>query len=139
MIFPFIIGVVLTAMLLLISVMTGLARERGVYPVTLMAIALFYIVFAFEHGGPTEIIVQSMIGILFFLLAILGYKTSLYIVAAGLIMHGLFDMAYSGVASNPSPEWWAPLCLAIDVVLGVFLIFSIKIEKVENRAQSKIQ
>jgi len=41
MVLPFLIGVALTVTLLGLAWITGLARERGVYTATLIAIALF--------------------------------------------------------------------------------------------------
>jgi len=74
-----------------------------------------------------------MIAVLFLTLAILGYVWSLYIVAFGLILHGVFDIIYMVSPTNPAPDWWGPLCLSIDAILGLFLIASIKMGFVDNQ------
>jgi len=116
MVLPFLIGVALTVTLLGLAWITGL-----------------YVVFAFEHGGVREVIINSMIAVLFLTLAILGYVWSLYIVAFGLILHGVFDIIYVVSPTNPAPDWWGPLCLSIDAILGLFLIASIKMGYVDNQ------
>jgi len=129
---PFGLGIFLTTGLLFVSSVVGLHRDRGVYPVTLIAIALFYVVFAFEHGGILEIAFNSVVACLFLLLAIGGYVRSLWIVAIGLILHGLFDVVYSASASSPAPDWWTPFCLSVDLLLGLFLAVLIWKNKIHH-------
>jgi len=133
MIVPFVIGIVLTIGLLSVSWITGLYRERGVYVVTLIAIAFFYIVFALEHGDTTVVIVNTIVAALFVVLALFGYMRSLMLVALGLILHGVFDGVYLLSSTNPSPEWWGPFCFAVDIALGTFLILLIKTSKIANK------
>lgn len=127
---PFMIGIVLTISLLLVSILVGLDREKGVYPTLLIAIALFYVVFAFEHGDLNQIILNSIVAGLFTLLALIGYRKSFTYIAIGLLLHGVFDVVYSTYANSPAPDWWAPFCLAIDVLLGLFLLFMMKKKRI---------
>ncbi len=120
-VFPFITGIILTAIVLFLSHATGLYKSRGVYPVTLMAIAIFYIVFAAEHQGREGVIFQSLIAAIFFVLAFAGYVKSLWLVVIGLGAHGIFDVIYHGKDSNPAPDWWGPLCLGADLLLALAL------------------
>ena len=129
MFIPFLIGLCLTLALIVISSAIGLDREKGVYPATLIAIALFYVVFAVEHGDTSQIISNIIVTSLFMGLAIIGYVKGLWLIALGLILHGLFDVAYLVLGASPAPEWWGPLCLAVDIVLGAFLIFLITKKK----------
>lgn len=133
MIIPFLIGVGLTLGFVAISIFFGLHKERGAYPVTLIAIALFYVVFAFEHGSLFAIIFNITFASVFIGSAVWGYARGLYIVAFGLIGHGAFDIIYQRVGNSPAPEWWGPLCLAADVILGGFLIYCLKTSKLLNR------
>jgi len=57
------------------------------------------------------------------LFAIVGYKISLWLVAIGLVGHGVFDIFHHLVIENPGmPHWWPGFCMACDVVLGGFLM-----------------
>lgn len=125
MVFPFLAGLALTIALLIVSIWTGLAREKGVYPITLIAIALFYVVFAIEWGNNNQIFLNAVIAGLFMLIAIVGYRISFTLIAFGLVLHGVFDLLYAFMGSSPAPHWWAPFCLAVDVLLGLFLFFMI--------------
>ena len=54
-------------------------------------------------------------------LALLGLRKSPWLIALALIGHGVFDAVAHWISSDPSPEWWGPFCLGVDVVLGVWL------------------
>lgn len=132
MLTAFVIGLLLTAVFIGISVAVGLHKDRSVYVITLISIALFYVVFALEHGSVAEIILNICIAGLFIICALLGYIRGLYLVGFALIGHGIFDIIYPMTGNSPAPIWWPPFCLAVDVTLGLFLIFNLKTAKVKN-------
>ena len=101
---------------------TGMDRDRASAPIALVAIALFYPVFAIENGDLADVIVHAAIVALFAALAIAGYKRGLAVVGVGMIAHGLFDLVMGYVDANPAPGWWAPFCLGMDMVLGIWLL-----------------
>ena len=56
------------------------------------------------------------------LVALVGFKTNLWLVVAGLVGHGLFDFVHHRFIANPGvPLWWPAFCLTFDVVFGVWL------------------
>jgi hypothetical protein len=49
-------------------------------------------------------------------LAVVGFKGKLWIVAAALAVHGVFDLVHGSLVTNPGvPVWWPAFCLAFDV------------------------
>ncbi|NBC19700.1 MAG: hypothetical protein GVY06_01415 [Alphaproteobacteria bacterium] len=101
--------------------LVGLHADRGVHSVVLIAIAVFYVVFAVEHGEAGEIAFQSLLALAFTALALLGYRRSLWWVVAGLALHGVYDIAVHGHGANPAPDWWGPFCLGVDLMLALGL------------------
>lgn len=101
--------------------LTGMMRERAAMAVLLAAIAAFYPVFAAENGDLGDLALHLAIFGGFVVVAALGYRRSSLWLAAGLIAHGLFDLAILFFAS-PAPLWWHPFCAAIDVSLGLWWI-----------------
>lgn len=101
----------------------GLARDRGIYPTILMAIATYYVIFAVDVGDTSAILFNGVVAAIFALVAMYGYKRSLWIVSGGLIAHGIFDLIYAQFESNPAPSWWPVFCAVIDIVLGVALAY----------------
>ena len=103
---------------------TGMDRDRATAPIILAAIVLFYPVFAVEHGGPAEIALHAAIALAFLGVAILGHARGMVLVAVAMIGHGLFDAVAHLLADGPAPRWWGPFCLAVDAVLGTWLLIA---------------
>ncbi len=134
MLIPVIIGITLTLIVIFIARAIGLDRDRATYTSTLIAIALFYIVFAFENGDILTQIINIFFATIFIVGALIGYKKSVLLIAWLLIGHGLFDATYHFFFQlhTPAPEWWAPLCFGIDFVLGGYLIWLQMTKPLEN-------
>jgi hypothetical protein len=54
--------------------------------------------------------------------AVLGFRLSLWLAAAGLLAHGLMDFVHASLVDNPGvPAWWPAFCLGYDVAAAAFL------------------
>jgi hypothetical protein len=54
--------------------------------------------------------------------AIAGFKSSAWIVVAGLAGHGIFDAFHGYILDNPGmPVWWPAFCGAYDIGAAVCL------------------
>jgi len=55
-------------------------------------------------------------------LAVIGFKKSLWVTAAALAGHGIFDLFHHLLIQNPGvPGWWPGFCMSFDVLAGGFL------------------
>jgi hypothetical protein len=55
----------------------------------------------------------------FVIAAVVGFKSSSWIVVVALIGHGVLDGFHGRVVDNPGvPPWWPAFCLAYDVGAG---------------------
>jgi len=79
------------------------------------------VLFAVMGGGQglgPEILVMA----LFAAAAVAGFKTSLWLVAAALAGHGLFDLVHARLIDNPGvPAFWPMFCMSYDVMAGACL------------------
>lgn len=117
------IGIILGLVIAAVATGIGFARDRSFYPTVLIVIATYYVLFAVMGGTYEVLIIELLVAGGFLLLAILGYRTSLWVVALGLVAHGIFDYVHGSFIENAGvPGWWPGFCLAIDVTLGVWLI-----------------
>lgn len=119
---PVIIGIVLAPAIVALGRLSGLDRDRALYPVTLIVIAAYYVLFATMGGAqalPSELIAATV----FVVVAIVGFRTSLWWVAAGIAGHGVFDwVVHPHLIENPGmPVFWPAFCGSIDVALGVLI------------------
>ena len=118
---PYAIGIVLGLVTTLIGRTVGFDRDRAFYATILIVVGAYYVLFA-AMGAPHALIVETMGGLLFLAVAIIGFRTNLWLIAAGLTAHGVFDSFHGRLVSNPGvPMWWPAFCMTIDVVLGVSL------------------
>src|SRR4051794_34735590 len=114
---PYLIGIVLALALLLFFRAVGFDRDRVLYPTVLIVVAHYYILFAVTGGSRQALIAESLAATIFLLVAVVGFKTSLWWVAAALVGHGIFDFFHAGLITDPGvPVWWPGFCMAFDVI-----------------------
>jgi len=118
----YMIGAVLaTATCVFFGVLAGFDRERVFYPVMLVIVATYYILFAAMGGSASELTMESLAACVFFLVAVVGFKRNLWLVAAALAGHGIFDFFHHRIIENPGvPVWWPGFCMGFDVLAGGF-------------------
>jgi len=118
----FLIGVTLALVVSIFATMTGLDRDRGFYPVVLIVIALLYDLFAAMAGSAQALGLDTLAMVVFVVAAVVGFKTSLWLVVAALVGHGLFDFVHSYLITNPGvPVWYPSFCLGYDVMAAFYL------------------
>ena len=104
-----------------LSTLVGFDRDRAFYPVVLVVIASYYGLFAVMAGGGA--LWPEAIGLAAFTaVAVIGFRTSLWLVAAALLAHGVFDLVHPHMIDNPGvPRWWPAFCLAFDAAAAGYL------------------
>ena len=118
----FLIGIVMALGVGASATFLGLDRDRAFDPTVLIVIASYYALFAVMGGSMEALLVESIVIIGFLLASAAGFKSSLWLVVAGLIAHGVFDFVHGHIISNPGvPTWWPSFCLAYDVGAGLYL------------------
>ena len=132
-----IIGVSLAlAVGVLLGTTLRLDRDRAFYPTVTIVIASYYALFA-AMGAPTGILVlESLVGAVFLLSAVYGFRSSLWVVVAALAAHGIFDLVHGSAISNPGvPAWWPEFCLAYDVTAALCLAWLLRTGRIRAAAQ----
>ena len=118
----YVIGVGLALLAGLFLWWVGMDKDRAAYPVILIVIAVLYELFAVLGGSTTALLSELLPTAVFVGVAVVGFRTSLWWVVAGLIGHGVYDIFHPAVFTNPGvPVWWPTFCMAYDVAAGVFL------------------
>lgn len=119
---PLLVGLVLAIAVGVFAATTGLDRDRAFYPTVTIVVAHYYILFALLGGSTHALQVELLLATGFVVLAVIGFRTSLWIAAAALAGHGLLDMVHGRLVTNPGmPSWWPAFCATYDVVAGAFL------------------
>jgi hypothetical protein len=119
---PYLIGVVLAAAVCAFALLAGFDRDRVFYPTMLIVVAAFYVLFAVLGSSAPALAIESLVAGAFLMLAVAGFKKNLWLVAAGLVGHGVFDVFHQILVQNPGvPVWWPAFCMSFDVLAGLFL------------------
>lgn len=119
---PVIVGTALAPVIGVLGRLSGLDRDRAMYPVALIVIAAYYVLFA-TMGGEEALPAELIGATVFAVIAIIGFRTSLWWVAAGIAGHGVFDfVVHPQLIVNPGmPAFWPAFCGSIDLALGAIL------------------
>jgi hypothetical protein len=131
---PLLVGMILALSIGLSMSFVGLDRDRAFYPTVMIVIALYYALFA-VMGGSVEVLALEAVAIAVFVAAsIAGFKNSLWLVVAALVIHGVFDVAHDQLISNAGvPTWWPNFCLGYDLVAGLYLAWLLKTNRLQAR------
>lgn len=113
---PYVIGIVLAVGVTLFAKCAGFDRDRAFYPTVLMVVASYYVLFAAMSLSVHTVVVESLVMGAFATAAIAGFKSSGWIVVAGLAGHGILDAFHGHVVDNAGvPAWWPAFCLSYDL------------------------
>ncbi|HYD11476.1 MAG TPA: hypothetical protein VEC11_01370 [Allosphingosinicella sp.] len=123
---PLLAGLTLAPGVAAFALLVGFDRDRSFYPLQLIVFALLYMLFAAIAGGGALFLAETPGMLLFGAAAVIGFRTSLWIVVAGLFGHGLFDAVHGALISNPGvPAWWPAFCAGYDVLAAACLALKI--------------
>ena len=118
----YLIGLFLSLAVIGLATIIGLDRERAFYPTVLIVIASYYVLFALMAASGRALVIEIIVASGFLLIAIIGYKRNLWLLAIALVGHGVFDIVHPLLFENPGvPHWWPGFCLVFDVILGGLL------------------
>jgi hypothetical protein len=116
------IGVLLALGVAILGRLVGFERDRSFFPTILVTIASYYVLFAAMDGSVATLGLEVLVFVAFLSVAVIGYRTSLWAVAAALAGHGLFDLFHEQLIFHPGvPTWWPMFCLAFDLGLAAYV------------------
>ena len=120
----YLVGAILGILVGVSTRLIGMDRDRALYPAIMVVVASYYSLFAVMGGSMQALVIETTIGLIFVALAFTGFRTTLWLTAAGLVGHGVFDVLRGDMIDNPGvPIWWIGFCSSIDVAMGAFLIW----------------
>ncbi len=130
----YVVGVVLGLGVCGLGTVAGFERDRSFYPVMMIVIASYYALFAVLGGDEHALIAEVVIAIAFVCLAVIGFRTSLWIVAAAILGHAGLDLVHGHVVTNAGvPAWWPMFCASIDAFAALYLAWRLLSRRIEER------
>jgi hypothetical protein len=130
------VGALLAIAVGLLATTSGMDRDRAFYPTVAIVVASLYSLFAVLGGSTRALVLESLVGAAFIVVAVLGFRSSLWLAAVALAGHGVFDLIHGALVSNPGvPAWWPAFCGAYDIVAGAYLAWLLKSGRVRVAPQ----
>lgn len=130
----YLIGLVLTLAIIGGCIAVGLERDRAYYPLILIVIAFYYVLFAAMDPSGRALVAEIAVACVFSLLAVLGFKKSMWLVAGAFAAHGAFDLVHHLLIDNAGvPHWWPGFCLASDVVFAAVIAVRVPRHQLQRR------
>jgi hypothetical protein len=124
---PYVVGILLSLGVALFARRVGFDRDRAFYPTVLIVIASYYVLLAAMSESVHTVLLESLVMTGFSIAAVVGFKSSAWIVVGGLAGHGVFDALHGNVLRNSGvPVWWPAFCLAYDLGAAAGLAWVIK-------------
>ncbi len=131
----FAVGALLALTVGSFATVVGLDRDRALYPVVVVVIASYYLLFAVIGGSTDALFVEAVVAAIFLGFALAGFKSTLWLVVIALVAHGVFDVVHPRAYANPGvPVWWPSFCLAYDVVAAAYLAWLLRSSRVRAYA-----
>ncbi len=128
---------VLTGILIIlfIGLLTQLDKKI-MYGLILSGIGFLYVGFTWSDLG--SVIVSSLQAIAFLFIAYFGIRRSMYLMALGYILHGVWDFLYNlFTASHLIPPHYHLFCLSLDFTIGIYLL-AIKFRKDKSHSSKTL-
>ena len=116
------IGLALAVLVALFARVVGFDRDRAFYPVVLIVVGSYYVLFATISGNAADLQTALLSFALFLAFAVAGFRLNPWFAVAGLAMHGLFDFFHGAyVGGGGVPLWWPWFCAAYDIAAAACL------------------
>jgi len=99
----------------------------------LCSIAFIYVGFSLKGNTIGLIVLEVLIAVVFYLIAVIGYSKNNYLIAYGIVLHGIWDILHhnASLVKTDIPDYWPLYCLITDIICGVyfFIVFRTKTTK----------
>ncbi len=123
----YLIGAILALSVAGFAVVSGFERSRAFYPTVLIVVGSYYVLFAVMGASMRVLCTEIAFAGVISLLAAIGFRKNLWLVAAMLFGHGVFDFFHHSIVTNHGvPSWWPGFCLTYDVVAGLWMAVRLK-------------
>jgi hypothetical protein len=133
---PYVVGIVLSIGVAVLARSVGFDRDRAFYPTVMIVIASYYVLSAAMSGSVQTVLLESIVMTGFAIAAVVGFKSSAWIVVGALAGHGVFDAVHGEVLENSGvPVWWPAFCLAYDFGAAASLAWLVKREPKQDDAR----
>ena len=127
--FELLSGIGLAAVTCFVLTLLPTDYARDLTAILLVLTASIYLGFSLASQGRLKFGKQAAGSILFIVIALLGLWVNWWFLAAGLVLHSVWDYIHHGDRGRGIvPGWYIPLCAGYDVSMGLFIALYFALE-----------
>ncbi|MCW3106041.1 MAG: hypothetical protein JWQ09_547 [Segetibacter sp.] len=110
---------------------------RLVAATILCSIAFIYVGFSLKGNPASSIVLEALVAVVFYLIAVIGYSKNNSLIAYGIVLHGIWDILHhkASFVKTDIPDYWPMYCLLVDFLLGVYFFLDFR---VKNNGKGRI-
>jgi len=119
-------GIVVAVAIIIISRLVARFFSTKLFAATvLVAIAFIYVGFSLKGNPVNAIILESVMALVFYFLALIGYTRNPSLIAYGIILHGVWDILHhqSWLVKTDVAAYWPLFCLIVDIIDGAYFLY----------------
>ncbi len=119
-------GIVVAVAIIIISRLVARFFSTKLFAATvLVAIAFIYVGFSLKGNPVNAIILESVMALVFYFLALIGYTRNPSLIAYGIILHGVWDILHhqAWLVKTDVAAYWPLFCLIVDIIDGVYFLY----------------
>lgn len=117
-----VIGISLAMASVVILSFFSYEKKNEILSSLLAGIAGIYVGFALMDGRTEQIIIESIVTVLFIVITLLSRWRSTYILGAGYILHGIWDYLHHSWISTEVMNGYPTFCSVYDIIIGIYII-----------------
>lgn len=123
--------VIAVAIIILTRVLSKFFTAKLMATTILVAIAFIYVGFSLKDNPVSLIALEITVSLFFYFMAIVGYTRNGFLIAYGIILHGVWDIFHHNGAfiSTHIPGYWPSFCLVVDIIDGLYFLILFKNQK----------
>ena len=97
----------------------------------LCSIAFIYVGFSLKGNTISSIVVEVLVAVVFYFIALIGYSKYNYLIAYGIVLHGIWDIFHHHalLIKTDIPSYWPVYCLVTDILTGLYFFIVFKAQK----------
>ena len=125
-------GIIAAVVIIIISrLLSRYVTNQLIAATILVAIAFIYVGFSLKENPAGSIILESVVAIALYLLAIAGYARNNMLLGYGIIIHGIWDILHhnQSVVGTDIPTYWPSFCFIIDIIDGLYFVIIFRNQK----------
>jgi hypothetical protein len=121
--------------IILFTILLSKYFSAGLIAATVLcSIAFIYVGFSLKDNTVSSIMLEVLVAVVFYFIAIIGYSRYNYLIAYGIVLHGIWDIFHHNalLIKTDIPYYWPAYCLVTDIIVGFYFFIVFKAQKFNN-------